>query len=67
MTIRSYPTAAEAYIARDMLRNEGIIAEVVGGLSMLYAPVPSPTGGYDLTIFRRDAERASELLSRHDD
>lgn len=62
--LREYATGPEAYLALDRLRNAGIICSVTDGLSTLYVPAPPPAGGYRLLIFRRDAERASEILDR---
>lgn len=67
VVIRSYPNAPDAYIALDTLRNNGIIAEVTGGLATLYTPVPAPAGGYDLTVFARDRQKALRILDARND
>lgn len=61
--LNEYPVAADAYIDKSVLNDNGIPCEVVGVLSSLYSPVPYPAGGARLMVFDRDAEHAAQLLN----
>lgn len=65
--LNEYPVAADAYIDKSVLNDNGIPCEVVGVLSSLYSPIPYPAGGARLMVFNRDAGRAAELLHLSDD
>lgn len=62
VTLRTYASMQDAYVALSVLRDAGLIATVNNTLSTLYVPAPPPAGGYELMVFERDAPQAEKLL-----
>jgi hypothetical protein len=64
LTVATFANTAEAELARERLKNEGVEAVVVEGITGGVLPFMGATmGGVRLQVQHRDANKAKEILA----
>ena len=65
VTVREYSTNVEAFMARDILENEGIPCMLTNEtFSGIYPIGHTSLGGIQLLVFEKDAEAANHILDK---